>query len=208
MGGFAFDLPTSSDSGQSPTTALTRWDIPKPKAFLYIMKNFPDIIPDITEESITDRAESSVLSNALLIVQVGWFCANCLSRLMQHLPLSLIEISTVARGFCALVTYFVWWSKPQNVAGPIPMKGQRAREVHALFMCPKSDYYRALSMARRMAAGDSAISINGNEQGRIVLAANALQHLLPSPEAPPEDPFYGHFWSSSPASCSNQMPIA
>ena len=186
MGGFAFNIPAGSEAGEPHT-------VPNSKAFLYIMENFPDIIPDISEESITDRAESSPLSKALPIVQVGWFCANSLLRLMQHFPLSPLEVSTAAHSFCTLITYFVWWSKPQNIAKVTPMKGQRAREVHALLMCSGREYSEALSMAQRTVAGDSLMVTNCNYQGRIVLAANALRHRLPRLEVPPpEDPFMLH----------------
>jgi hypothetical protein len=90
-------------------------DVPKSETLIYIMKYFPHVITDITEEYILGRAESSSLGKAILIVQVGWFCTNCASRLFQRLPLSLLEVSTAAHAFCTLLTYFVWWSKPINV---------------------------------------------------------------------------------------------
>jgi len=199
MGGFAFDVPTSDEAVIGPASPSTCRDVLNPQGFHYAMENFPDIIPDISEESITDRAESSPLSKALLIVQVGWFCANSLSRLVQHLPLSLLEVSTAAHGFCTLLTYFIWWSKPQNIAEATPMRGQRAKEVHALLTCSEEEYSKALCMMRRMAAGDSSRPRN-NEKGRIGLAANALRHL-PTPAAPrPRAPFFSSFLSLSPGS--------
>ena len=131
MGGFAFDIPTSSEAGIGPTSFSTHRDVLNPQGFLYIMKNFPDIIPDISEESIIDRVEYSPLSKALLIVQVGWFCASSISRFIQHLPLSLLEVSAASHGLCTLLTYFVWWSKPQNIAEATPITGRRAkRSMH------------------------------------------------------------------------------
>ena len=160
------------------------------------MRYFPDIIPDISEESITDRAGSNPMSKTLLIIQVGWFCANCLLRLIQKLPLSLLEVSTAAHGFCTLLTYLVWWSKPQNIAEATPMKGERAREVHALLMCSQKEYSLALNRARRMAAGHAP---RRNEQERIDLAANALQHILPSSRADlPQNNFHTYFFSAAP----------
>jgi hypothetical protein len=158
------------------------------------MEYFPHIITDITEESIIDRAESSSLSKALLIVQVGWFCTNCASRLFQRLPLSLLEVSTAAHAFCTLLTYFVWWSKPANVAGPTIMREKEVREVHALLMCSQSEYNEALEMARKMAAEGSSTATGTSSSKKIVLAANALQHLLPNPERPPpfSRPSSGH----------------
>jgi hypothetical protein len=208
MGGFVFDTSCSGEtvtterapSKPSTNTLNTRY-VPTPLAFIYIMKHFPHIIPDLPEESMTDRAESNSLSKALLIIQVGWFCTNCASRLIQRLPLSLFEVSTAAHGLCTLLTYFVWWAKPLNVAEGTAMTGKEAREVHALLMCSKVEYAEALRMARRMAAGSSLMATSRNEQGQIVLAASALRHLLPIPDAPPpEKPFHHHTWMSAPGS--------
>lgn len=198
MGGFAFDRPASSKAGESSSTSSTRRDVLNSQGFFYILQNFPDIIPDISRKSITDRAESPLLRKVVLIVQVGWFCVSCLSRLIQHLPLSLLEVTTAAHGFCTLLTYFIWWSKPQNVAEPTPIGGDRAREVHALLKCSADEYSKALDMARGVVAEGSLVSTNTDEQDRIVLATNALRHLLPNPEARPENPFHCAFWSSSP----------
>jgi len=208
MGGFVFDTSHSDEtftaekdpSGPSTNTRNTRY-VPTPLAFVYIMKHFPNIIPDLSEEFITDRAESNSLNKAILIIQVGWFCVNCASRLIQHLPLSLLEVSTAAHGLCTLLTYFVWWSKPLNVAEGTAMKGKAAQEVHALLMCSKVEYVEALKMAQRIPAGNSLMATNRNEQGQIALAANALRHLLPITEAPPpEKPFHHHTWMSAPGS--------
>jgi hypothetical protein len=208
MGGFVFDAHCGDETvtaekapSKPPTNTRNTHYVPTPLAFIYIMKHFPHIIPDLPEEFITDRAESNSLSKALLIIQVGWFCMNCASRLIQQLPLSLLEVSTAAHSFCTLLTYFVWWSKPLNVAEGTTMKGKEAREVHALLMCSKMEYAEALRMAQRMAAGNSLMTTNKNEQGQIALAANALRHLLPIPESPPpEKPFHHHTWMSAPGS--------
>jgi len=160
MSGFAFDVsPDEEDVEQSTHHPPARSrDAPTPETFLYIMQNFPDIIPDISEESITDRGQSGGLSKAVLIVQVVWFCANCISRLVERLPLSLIEVSTAAHGFCALLTYFAWWSKPLNVAVSTPMRGRKAREVYALLECTEEEYLKALEIARSQASNSPFIS--------------------------------------------------
>jgi len=197
MGGFAFDIPKRSGASKTSTTSSTRRYVIASQSFLYIMQNFPDIIPDISEESITDRSESSPLSKALLIVQVGWFCANCLARLILHLPLSLLEVSTAAHGFCTILTYFILWSKPQNIAEATSINGPRARQVHALLKCTEEEYAAALKMAATVVAGPT----DSNDQ--IVLAAHALRDRLPGQEAPPpgrDDSFHIPFWSSSPGS--------
>ena len=189
MGGFAFYASYDDDTPKSLSEISTNprctIDIPKFDAFIYIMEHFPHIITNITEEDILDRAASSSLSKALLIVQVAWFCMNCASRLLQHLPLSLLEVSTAAHAFCTLLTYFVWWSKPMNVATPTLLREKEAREVYALLKCSSYECDQALEMARKMAAGVSSIPTGPRGSEKIVLAAGALQHLLPTPKRPP-----------------------
>jgi hypothetical protein len=156
-------------------------DVPKINTLMYIMEHFPHIITGITEDYILDQAASSSLSKALLIIQVAWFCTNCASRLFQGLPLSLLEVSTAAHSFCTLLTYFVWWSKPLNVAAPTLLREKEAREVYALLKCSDYEYDKALEVAQKRAAGDSSMPTGPYGSEKIVLAAGALQHLLPTP---------------------------
>ena len=189
MGGFAFYDSFDDDTPKSlfeiSTNPRCIVDVPGFNTLIYIMEHFPHIITDITEDYILDQAASSSLSKALLIVQVAWFCTNCASRLFQHLPLSLLEVSTAAHAFCTLITYFVWWSKPLNVATPTLLRERGAREVYALLKCSEDEYDKALEMAQKRAVGDSSALPGTDGSEKIVLAANAMQHLLPTPKRPP-----------------------
>ena len=189
MGGFAFYGSFGDDTPKSlfeiSTNPRCTVETPKFSTLIYIMEHFPHIITDITEDYILDQAASSSLSKALLIVQVAWFCTNCASRLFQGLPLSLLEVSTAAHAVCTLLTYFVWWSKPINVATPTLLREKEAREVYALLKCSDDEYAKALEMAQKREAGDSSMPTGPHISEKIVLAAGALQHLLPAPKPPP-----------------------
>ena len=192
MGGFAFYGPYCDNKFNAEeslfdisTDPCHPVEVPKLDTLIYIMKYFPHIITDVTEESILDRAASSSLSKALLIVQVAGFFPKCGSRLFQGLPISLLEVSTAAHAFCTLITYFVWWSKPINVASPTLLREKEAREVHALLKCSVDEYDKALAMSRKTVVPDSSTLTGTHESEKIILAANALQHLLPFPERPP-----------------------
>ena len=184
MGGSYFDLPATEGSTQ-PSTGLR--DTPTPAAFQYIMQKFPDIIPDISEESITDCSRSSGLSKAILMVRVSWFCFNCASRLVEKPSFTLLEVTTAAHCFCTLLTYFVWWSKPFNIVMSTPMHGQKAIEVHALLSCTPGEYRRASEIAKQKISSNAWIddsqeaftNISTSETQDI--PARALKHLLPSP---------------------------
>jgi len=171
------------------------------------MKHFPHLIANVPEETILDRSQSDSIAKVLLIVQVGWFCTNCASRLLQHLPLSLLEVSTAAHALCTLLTYFVWWSKPLNIPEPIILRGKEAREVYALLSCSRREYYEALEMARRMVAGHYSMPIE-RKPVNILLAANALLRILQmgkTPEKPPFDNALEGVVNSFPGSFDNEF---
>jgi len=228
MGGFAFladDKTSTVDESlfTLPVHIGAKYEVPSFRGLIYIMKHFPHLITNIPEETILDRAQSNSISKAVLIVQVGWFCANCTSRLIQHLPLSLLEVSTAAHALCTLLTYIVWWFKPFNVPEPIILRGKEAPEVYALLMCEYGEYEEALGTAREMAQtpemapGDSSKRI-GDKPTKVILAANALLRILQMdkiPEAPVgclsgssfegqfED-LFGSIFGSPPGSLANQ----
>ena len=159
--------------------------VPSLEAYSYIVEHFPGIFTNIHEKSILDRAKSSSMSKALLIVQVGWFCTSCVSRLIQHLPLSLLEVTTAAHSFCTLLTYFIWWSKPFNVMAPTIITGKKAQEMYALLNSSNEDYLEALKIAQDTAVGDSSSSLQGNKrEDTIAQAANILQHCLTAKKPP------------------------
>lgn len=110
----------------------------------FLMEHHPDLIPDLSDTSITDRTRASSLSKAILLAQIAWFFANCIARLGQDLPLSLLEVTTVAHALCTLVTYLLWWSKPLNVAEPTLIRGGEAREACALMAMCSPDEQHAL----------------------------------------------------------------
>lgn len=144
MGGYVFDFTDDDDEdggSQFLPAGRTRMAL-TPQGVCFLMKHDPDLIPDLSETSITDRTQASSLSKALLIAQVAWFCANCFSRIAQHLPLSLLEVFTVAHGLCTLLTYFMWWYKPLNLIEPTLISGSRAKEACALMlMCSAVEHH-------------------------------------------------------------------
>ena len=186
MGGFAFYRTYNKRVTDPPHTV----DVPKSRTLIYIMTYFPNIITNTLDtDTILDSAQSSSLGKFILVVQMTWFCINCLSRLDQHLPLTLLETSTAAHAFCTILTYFVWWSKPLNVAVPTMLEGEEAEEVYALLKCSHWEYDEALAMARaeKGETGGSGEPQGTQARAKIDLAANALRRLE-TPERPPNLP--------------------
>lgn len=195
MGGFVFCRSDDEDTFaldeslfELSTNPRYTVDVPSFATLIYLLKHFPHIITDIPEEFMLDRADSSSLGKGVLFFQVAWFCTNCILRRSENLPLALFEVSTLAHGSLTLLTHLIWWSKPHNVPAPTILMGKEAREVHALLRCSSEEYDEALELARREADGRSSTPTPRERitKEKIVLAAKALQCLLPNPEQPPD----------------------
>ena len=127
MGGFVFE-PSTPILGSHSRFTLTDDGV------LFLLEHAPELIPDLSEASILNRSRSDDLGKALLIIQLLYFCISCAARWDQSLPLSLLEVSTLAHAMCAVTTYLVWWNKPFDVAEPTVIPGPQADEVAAYLL--------------------------------------------------------------------------
>jgi len=117
MGGFVIDLK-SLDVGILETGCLVD------SSQLVIMPYGVELLircgylPDIGKKQIQDKNKVDILSKAICCIQVGWFVFQCLERFRLQLPLSLVEVHTLAHVACALVLYGLWWHKPKMILEP------------------------------------------------------------------------------------------
>ncbi|KAG6905872.1 hypothetical protein DXG01_017179 [Tephrocybe rancida] len=80
----------------------------------------------ISEEEILDRSKGDILSKIIVLLQVSWFILQVLARAIQHLPITELEISTIAFAALNFVTYFCWWNKPYDVQYPIIIRASHS----------------------------------------------------------------------------------
>jgi hypothetical protein len=120
MGGFVLDC---TDVDQPESLEL---DHPmSPDEFLFLLEENYINVPLITEEEIRDRSKGDVLSKALTVLQMGWFVIQSIARRIQGLPITELELATVAFALTNTVSYIFWWYKPLNVHCPVPVKLKR-----------------------------------------------------------------------------------
>lgn len=81
------------------------------------------LLPDIEKEDILDKSKSDGLSKCLACVQAAWMIVEVIGRRRGGLQITLLEINTLAHVFCALITYVIWWHKPQLVKKPTILDG-------------------------------------------------------------------------------------
>lgn len=55
---------------------------------------------------------------------MGWFCARCIGRAVQHLDLSTLELTTLTFIFCTSCTFFFWNHKPLDVETYIVLRSE------------------------------------------------------------------------------------
>ncbi|KDQ49494.1 hypothetical protein JAAARDRAFT_165562 [Jaapia argillacea MUCL 33604] len=84
-----------------------------------------DDFPQITEAEIQDKSKRDAVSKAIIMVQTTWFILQCIARSFKHLPITEIEVATLAYTVLNLATYAFWWSKPADVRYAHPVRENR-----------------------------------------------------------------------------------
>ncbi|KAI5790954.1 hypothetical protein FPQ18DRAFT_260228, partial [Pyronema domesticum] len=90
-----------------------------PTGFLELAKKkvlHPGILDN---RSIVDRSKADSLAKLLVCAQAFWMVLNVITRKLDGLPNTLIELNVVVHVVVMVVVYGLWWEKPLGVATPI-----------------------------------------------------------------------------------------
>ncbi|KAG1794777.1 uncharacterized protein HD556DRAFT_1307793 [Suillus plorans] len=98
-----------------PRVALT------PRELIDLIENEYVDIPDIMEADIECRSKGDALSKGVAILQLGWFILQLVARYIEHLPVTLLEIDTLAVVCLSCIACCLWWKKPKDVRRPYPI---------------------------------------------------------------------------------------
>ena len=83
-----------------------------------------------------DKSKFDELGKLLACTQVTWMAVQVCTRLLLHLPVTLLEVTAVSRIVCALVLYALGWHKPRKVDEPTVLTGEWVRPLAAfMLMC-------------------------------------------------------------------------
>ncbi|KAJ7059221.1 hypothetical protein C8F01DRAFT_1232277 [Mycena amicta] len=72
-----------------------------------------------TEAAIKDKSKGDAFSKGIAFFQGLWFVMQCIARTAQHLPLTELEVATLAFAVVNIFTWSLWWSKLLDVRDPI-----------------------------------------------------------------------------------------
>ncbi|KAJ7079021.1 hypothetical protein C8R44DRAFT_863028 [Mycena epipterygia] len=76
-------------------------------------------IHDVETKDISDKGNSDPFSKGIALLQGLWFITQCLARLHQHLPVTQLEVATLAFAVVNVFIWSLWWAKPLDVDRPI-----------------------------------------------------------------------------------------
>jgi hypothetical protein len=126
MGGFTIDTNDKPDEPFIPGSPRLHLGV---KGVLEVARL--GLLPDISVEYIKDKSKADSLAKALVVTQAGWLIVQCIERAVVKLPLTMLELNTVAHAVCALVTYALWWHKPLDIEDPTRVEGELVRPLAA-----------------------------------------------------------------------------
>ncbi|UKZ56782.1 hypothetical protein TrVGV298_010623 [Trichoderma virens] len=92
------------------------------KHILWLMSRGHIRYPEISNEELLDKSKKDTVSKLITCFQVGYLIVQCIARGVQNLPVTTIELSTMAIVVCSIMTSICWISKPQDVRYPVRIK--------------------------------------------------------------------------------------
>ncbi|KAF7192966.1 hypothetical protein HII31_05697 [Pseudocercospora fuligena] len=141
MGGFVFDLTEPDLTDDGPLIPdLQRLHV-TPRGLQLLARC--GLLPSISAEDIMDKSKTDGTGKLICCAQVIWVVISAVSRLAVGLPVTPLEINTIAHVVCALTVYVLWWHKPRWVNEPTFLRGKWVRPLCA-FM-----YMSSLVSAKR-----------------------------------------------------------
>ena len=129
MGGFVFDLEENCAVERDTFTAKHSRLTVTPRGMALLARC--GFLPKISKEDILDKNKSVNLSKLISVVQALWMLAQIVGRLIVDLPVTLLEVNTLAHILCAIIIYILWWDKPKLINEPTRLRGDWVPPVAA-----------------------------------------------------------------------------
>lgn len=77
-----------------------------------------ELVVDTSDSTIEDKSKADHYTKDIVILQVSWMFLQCITRYIQELPVSTLEMHTLVHAVCAIFMYLFWWCKPLNIRDP------------------------------------------------------------------------------------------
>jgi hypothetical protein len=124
-----------------------------PDEFRFLLRMAYIDVPKITQREIKDKSKGDILSKSLTVMQTGWFVTQCIARRLKGLPITEIELTTIAFALTNTATYLFWWNKPLNVECTVPVPLKRSISKDHFDTCKRYIRGPQLTEDERVPAG-------------------------------------------------------
>lgn len=81
----------------------------------WLCKNNLITLPEVSLDELNDRSNADWVAKGIACVQSVWFMFQICARINQKLPITTLELLTVAFISCTGLTYCFWWHKPMDL---------------------------------------------------------------------------------------------
>jgi hypothetical protein len=108
MGGFQITVASEHEWVLEGDRILT------PQGIVFFAKH--GLLPDLPSKRLKERGKADQLAKTVVCAQAIWMVIQTAARKASGLPITLLELNTLAHVGCAVFMYAVWWKKPQNVS--------------------------------------------------------------------------------------------
>lgn len=79
----------------------------------------------MSEKDIKDKSKGDLFVKGVSFLQILWLVIQLINRKIRDLPSTQLEIATLSYSLCTLLTYLLWWKKPQDVRVPTRLAATR-----------------------------------------------------------------------------------
>lgn len=110
----------------------TVWYIDAPQLLVAREIGLIHKLPALSAAQLEDQSKDSFVVRTITLAQALWLVVEIIVRQSQGLPVSQLEVVTLAFAACSLFTYLLLWSKPQDVQAATEIRATRRPEVHEI----------------------------------------------------------------------------
>lgn len=148
-------------------------------AFIRLLDDGVITFPVVDAEALTDRGKRDGFLKLFTILQLLWFFIQIFARLISHLEVTLIEITTTALVTNSIFMYCFWLNKPFNASTPEYL---RHSQCHRDPSCSCNLVAAHVSASERRTrplpeAGPASLS-HGRDDFTKASAHNAMKHII------------------------------
>ena len=126
------------------------------------------------KEQIDNFSKADIFAKLFACVQSIWLVVQSIARVSVGLPITQLELATIALVFCALLMYALWWNKPFGV--------ERTVAIYATY---DSNIPATIAAIKRASSSDTFPSPPTERQYLEGYFAWRLKTKIPSFSSPP-----------------------